>query len=92
MLLRPLAKLLAIRFGAYESSRAALSTRFRVTSEIRSRPFIAFEAVVTDTPASEATSVRVAGRGVCTSKAYVTLDRSSQRGNRFRLPELGIGT
>ena len=62
MLLRPLTKLLATRLGEYDRSRAARSTRLRVRSEMRSRPFMALDAVVSDTPARRATSVRVAGR------------------------------
>jgi hypothetical protein len=62
-----------------------------VDSAIRSRPLMALDAVVTDTPAREATSVRVAGRAEYTGKAYATdAGRYFQLGNRFRVPELPI--
>jgi hypothetical protein len=46
---------------------AARSTRLRVVSEILFLPFIAFDAVVRETPASRATCVSVAGRVACMS-------------------------
>jgi DUF1680 family protein len=41
-----------------------------VASEIRSRPLMAFDAVVRDTPARCATSVSVGGRPACTAQVY----------------------
>ena len=56
--MRPLASAL----GEKASCSAACTTRTRVASPTSLRPFSALEAVDTDTPASRATSLRVALR------------------------------
>jgi hypothetical protein len=62
VLLRPVIRPRAIGLGVNESSCAAAMTRARVSSDTRFLPLIAFEAVVSDTPARLATSTSVAGR------------------------------
>ena len=85
MLLRPLAKLLATRLGEYDRSRAARSTRLRVASEMRSRPFMALDAVVSDTPARRATSVSVAGRDGGGPPGYPPEGGEPVTAKRFRI-------
>ena len=67
VLVRPPVRPRAIGLGVNESSRAAAMTRARVASDTRFLPLIAFEAVVSDTPARSATSMSVAGRRFVTS-------------------------
>jgi hypothetical protein len=57
---RPATRLWACWFGEKESSAAASTTRWRVAAATWSRPLSAFEAVAIETPASSATSLRVA--------------------------------
>jgi hypothetical protein len=62
VLVRPVISPRASGLGVNDSSRAAAMTRARVASDTRFLPLIAFEAVVSETPARSATSMSVAGR------------------------------
>jgi hypothetical protein len=66
VLVRPPVRPRAIGLGVNESSRATAITRARVAAETRVFPLIAFDAVVSETPARSATSVNVAGRRLVT--------------------------
>jgi hypothetical protein len=62
VLVLPVVSPRAIGLGVNDNSLAAVMTRARVSSDTRSFPLIAFDAVVSDTPASLATSSKVTGR------------------------------
>ena len=68
VLVRPPVRPRAIGLGVNASSRAAARTRARVASDTRFLPLIALDAVVSETPARSATSMRVAGRLFVTSR------------------------
>src|SRR5690349_7188752 len=82
-------RLWAVRFGRYPSSWAASCTRSSVSLEIRIssvRPLRMYDAVVAETPARAATSVRVGlpdlvpVRDTSTSLTHVALSPGNQAG------------